>query len=354
MVFLKNDKLIFVFSIAILITNCSSDKINVEVSEEVVEVNSPKEEDPAELVEPKNKNGTLLDRNGVPLRGVPMIITQIHQDKGVPFAKDVDNWIKLRDTYKINTVRLYWSDLWKSIRGAKENEYWNVDEALPHIEACVQNAIAVGMNIIINYHVTGENESFKDYNDITQPIDYNRNHAERLDFWTKISKKYKNNNLVFFELSNEPVFNTTGYLNADFKKNLIQIYNVVRKEAPNRQILLFSFNGTHYNLKSVVEDYSPDIDWSRTSIAFHAYHDTTSTKIEELMKTYRIVCTEWDYYGTYDYVKSINGDYLSVESMEKLNIGWVDWFNKESVTSFNRLENILLPDAETKGYAWWY
>ncbi|MCF8714686.1 cellulase family glycosylhydrolase [Joostella atrarenae] len=350
MIYILKENLLIVLIVLFACSCDNSDNILVDMENPEIEV--PEAEDPPELVEPKNTTGTLLDRNGKMLRGVPMPITQINSNDGVPFSANVNNWIKLRDEYGINTVRVCWFDLWLKMRGAQEDQYWNIDEAMPHIDKCVENAIATGMNVIINYHVTGENMAFKNYAGEEVGIDFNRNHDERIEFWTRIAKKYKGNNLVFFELSNEPNFWHSYYLNETFKKNLLEVYNIVRKEAPNRQILLFSFNGTHYDLKSVVENYSPDIDWSRTSVAFHAYEDTSSAKIQELMSDYRIICTEWDYYGTHDYVKKIDGELLTAQTMERLGISWVDWYNKESTNSLNRLENVLLPDAKTKNY-WW-
>ncbi len=293
------------------------------------------------------QGGTLKDKDGQVMRATPMVIGK-GLAASVAFAENKDNWTKIRDTYKLNTIRLCWVDPWYKMRGW---DNWDVAEAMPHIEKCVQNATKTNMNIIINHHVTGENMEYTDKDNVQHPIDYNRNHALRVDFWRSCAQKFKNNDRVFFELSNEPVFYHNHYTNATFKKNLMEIYNMVRSEDPDRQIQMFSFNGTHYDLAGVINNYKDGIDWSKTSVAFHGYHDTSSEKIRDIMKTYRVICTEWDYPNTHDYVKPIDGEYMNSQTWERLKISWADWRGWMDNTT-NEIEERLIPDAKTKGY-WW-
>ena len=286
--------------------------------------------------------GILRDRNGQIMRGTPMVVGKQYQNTSVRFAKDVNNWRTMRDTYKLNTVRICWVDPWFKDNG---QDHWNVFEAIFHIEQIVKNANATGMNVIINYHNTGEK--------IRKGKDLDKNQQIRIDFWRNIAKKYKDNNLVYFELSNEPVFDHRDYINPTFKNSLMQIYNIVRFEAPNRQIIMFSFNNMSDFMDDVVRNYSNQLDWSKTSVGYHAYHsfwhETTSIRIRDLAKTRRVICTEFDVTPR-SYVKRFDGTELNSEALERIKHSWIDWRDWDDNTY--RTLDILQNDAKRKGYFW--
>ena len=132
----------------------------------------------------------------------------------------------------------------------------------------------------------------------------------------------------------------------------MRVYRQVRQDAPQRMVLLFSFNSLDYDLKGIVDAYASEIDWKHTMVAFHCYGgDGSSTQARKLMQTYPTICTEWDYPGTFDYVKQVDGKLLSAETCENLGVGWIDWRNW-SDTNLDRIREKLIPDAKAKGY-WW-
>ena len=96
-----------------------------------------------------------------------------------------------------------------------EKNYWKVSEVLPYYDKCVENAVATGMNIIINYHGVGSQQEF----------DKSFTFEFETEFWDSIAPRYKNNDLVYYEIANEPTFNMNDYLNPVFKQNLMAIYN---------------------------------------------------------------------------------------------------------------------------------
>ncbi|MEM9159323.1 MAG: cellulase family glycosylhydrolase, partial [Verrucomicrobiota bacterium] len=160
--------------------------------------------------------GTLLDQNGDRMRATPIIIGGASGlTNSVNYATDYNNWITLRDVYKLNTVRLCWVDPYYEDHGWP---HWTLSQAAPYIDQCVQNAANAGMNIIINYHNTAENQEIKDqYGNVIAPIDLTRNQQERLDFWTLMANSYANDSHVYFELVNEPVWSYGFYTDTVFK-----------------------------------------------------------------------------------------------------------------------------------------
>jgi hypothetical protein len=279
---------------------------------------------------------TLVDRNGNMLRGVPMVV-----GKALPastsYSQDVANWTTARDNYGINTVRLCWVDPWYRSNGY---DYWTVDQALPEIDKCVAAANAAGMNVVINYHSVGEWGNG------------NRDFSFLSEFWRKIATRYRNNSLVFYEIANEPTFQNSDYYDASFKDAMLAAYDQVRRDAPNRQILMFSFNSYGLDMAGIVGNYSSRIQWSRTSVAFHLYGTNgTGDALRQLQNNYRIVCTEWDYPGRFDYVPRVDDKDISAETCEAIGCSWMDWRDWTDNT-YTRLDQRLLPDARAKQY-WW-
>ena len=107
-------------------------------------------------------------------------------------------------------------------------------------------------------------------------------------------KKY-NNDLVYYEIVNEPTFQMNDYLKPVFKQNLLKIYNSIRTTAPERHIMMFSFNTIVSKIVHVVEDYKSDIEWDITSIAYHMYNHNSSQYVVDLMAYHPVICTEWNY-----------------------------------------------------------
>ncbi len=108
-------------------------------------------------------------------------------------------------------------------------------------------------------------------------------------------------------------------------------------------------------MAAIVADYAGELDWSHTSIAYHMYTGTggeiTSTKLPELSREYRLICTEWDYPGRWNYVPTVDGDSINSQTLERLGHSWIDWRDWGD-TDHARLFGIAVPDAQSRLY-WW-
>lgn len=292
-------------------------------------------------VRPVEKSGTLKDKNGQIMRGTPVILGK-NQPNAVEFALDVKNWHIIKNN-GFNTIRVCWVDPYYKDRNLN---YWKVHEVIPYFDRCVENAQSAGMNIIINFHGVGSQQEF----DKGFTFNFER------EFWDSIAPRYKDNDLVYYEIANEPTFMMGDYLKPVFKQNLLNIYKNIRVKAPDRQVLMFSFNTIAGEIVNVVENYKNEIDWDFTSVAYHMYNLTSSQAVKTLMAGYRVICTEWNYDFVskrtgYEYIKRVEGFKENAQTLEKLGSGWIDWRDWDD-TSLNELLDTLMLDAKQKNY-WW-
>jgi hypothetical protein len=287
------------------------------------------------------QTGTLLDINGEIIRGTPMVLGK-NLAPSVAFALDVKNWETIKNN-GFNTIRVCWVDPWYKDH---DKSYWKVSEVLPYFDKCVENAVETGMNIIINYHGVGSQQDF----------DKSYTFAFETEFWDSIAPRYRDNDLVYYEIANEPTFNMNDYLKPVFKQNLMNIYNHIRLAAPERQILMFSFNTIASDIVQIVENYKTGLDWDFTSVAYHMYNANTSEAVRKLMAYHRVICTEWNYdhvskRGNFEYIKRVDGFKENSQTMEAIGSGWIDWRDWSDIT-LNELLDTLITDARIKNY-WW-
>lgn len=289
-----------------------------------------------------NLSGTLRDVNGNIMRGTPMVLGKNLQNS-VEFARDISNWEKIKNN-GFNTIRACWVGPWYKDR---KKDYWKVSELIPHLDKCVENAEASGMNLIINYHNVGAQQHF----DTTYTFELEKK------FWKAVAPRYKDKGFVYYEPANEPTFRMSDYLKPAFRKSYLDLYNQIRNDAPNREILMFSFNTIQDDIIEVVEVYEDDFNWEHTSVAYHMYNSNSSAAVRELMKNYRVICTEWfyDFVGKerpdYTFIKRVDGHKENSQTLEAIGSSWVDWRDWGD-TTLNELLDTLIQDAKAKNY-WW-
>jgi sialate O-acetylesterase len=286
-------------------------------------------------------SGALKDKNGNAMRGTPMVLGK-SLTQSVAFAQNIENWKTIQNN-GFNTIRVCWVDPYYADRA---KSCWSVAEVLPYLDKCVENATATGMNLIINYHNVGAQQNY----------DKTYQFALENEFWTAVAPRYKNNDLVYYEPANEPTFTMSDYLKPEFKTNYLKLYNILRTLAPERQILFFSFNGITQEIINVVNDYSPQIDWAYTTVAYHMYNSTTSAHIRTVMAYHPVICTEWFYdhlskLPGNEFIKRVDGFKLNAQTLEKMSSGWIDWRDWGDFT-LNETVDTLITDARVKNY-WW-
>ncbi|WP_169513384.1 cellulase family glycosylhydrolase [Flexithrix dorotheae] len=305
-------------------------------------------------------NNVVVADNGENLRGGPMPLSKGHLNDEVLWISNENNWIRAKYDGHLNAMRIVCFDAWARHRGC---DYLTVDEQLPYIDSLVQYAENNGMYAIINFHDVGnKNNSIDPVNCwLTEfQVGYEMDFAT--EFWNKVADRYKNKTHVVFELLNEPIYNSNTnvnyYRNNGHYANFKQLYDIVRGKAPNSHIILFSFQNLVYNIEAVVAGFSsdyPSIDWTNESVGFHFYgiSPNIESNLIALKNNYPVICTEWDYPGTYSYVPQLSNELYNGESLERLGISWLDWrAGRREVDFQGKFLDQFKVNAINEGYFW--
>lgn len=283
--------------------------------------------------------GTLHHPNGEILRAAPMTWNKSYP-RPVAYAKNRNSWYAFKD-FHYNAIRLTWVGARKSSN--PDLDVWTWPELLSELDSVVATAVATNMCLVINYHYVGEQGSQN-----PNGPDLEMNFLE--EFWTQVAPRYKDNELVIYELQNEPSFSKTTMTSAEYKAGFLRVYRKVRELAPERQIIVFSSPHHHY-IDDLLTSYENDLDWDFTVGGYHLYNGGVSTSIQEAAKRHRVVCTEWDYsVEQHSYVSPVDGDAEGSQTLERLGQGWMDWSTHQGPIFSHSL---LIPDAIAKGYQWW-
>ena len=284
---------------------------------------------------------TLLDRNGERMRGTPLALGRNNALGDTRAAVSDPAWWAQLDSLELNTVRLCYVDPWYDTRPFGPT--WTTEEALPFIDAAVANAVANDLNIIINYHNVGGYQEHGNFGRVQE-------------FWEAVAPRYADNDLVYYELDNEPTFNGSDYLREDFMDTLRTVYERVHELAPDRHIILFSFNSTTYSSKNIVDAYDW-VDFDYTTVGWHFYGwfegsiIAQQNNLIDLINAYPTICTEWDVDISHDYTRPFFGNNVMAQNLEQFGISWVDWRNWADA-SLDIVRDSIIPDAMAQGY-WW-
>ena len=278
---------------------------------------------------------TLLNDRGHLLRGTKLVVGK-KLPEATAFTLREESWREVR-SLGLNTVRLCWVDPWYANRGY---DHWTVAEALPKLDAAVANAKATDTTVILNYQPVGEFQNG------------NRDFTRLRAFWEAVAPRYADEPRVIYEIVNEPAFDQAVYFDPAFRGPLLDIYRQIRRDAPDRHVLAFSVNSIDHELTRIVDAYADELDWDRTTVAFHLYGGGgTTERVRTLLRSYPAICTETDYPGTHPYVHRLDGRELTIQNCEDLGVSWVDWSDWDD-TSLSKIRDVLIPDAKAKGY-WW-
>ena len=283
--------------------------------------------------------GTLRHPNGEIIRAAPMTWNKTYPQP-VAYAKNRNSWYAFKD-FHYNAIRLTWGGSRKSSN--PDLDVWTWPELLAELDSVVETAVATNMCVIVNYHYVGEQGSQN-----PNGPDFEMNFLE--EFWTQVAPRYNGNELVIYELQNEPSFSRNTMLSDEYRAGFLRVYRKVRELAPDQQIIVFSSPHHHY-ISDLVDGYENDLDWDYTVAGYHLYNGGKSTSIQEAGSRHRVVCTEWDYsIEQHSYVHPVDGDEEGSQTLVRLQQGWMDWSTHRGPVFSH---SVLIPDAIEKGYQWW-
>ncbi|MBN1647246.1 MAG: discoidin domain-containing protein [Spirochaetales bacterium] len=147
-------------------------------------------------------------------------------------------------------------------------------------------------------------------------------------FWETYAPRYRDMPWVIYEIHNEPFSWTPPYDNATLAMEQ-EMYDLIRKKAPDTMVLLFSYAGLDsHNYINVIstgpirQDIAAlDIDWSNAAVAFHGYGSITDKNMKAMRDMgLNIICTELPISSDY------SNDQVNAEHIwfcEKYHISWL-------------------------------
>ncbi|WP_322767815.1 glycoside hydrolase family 5 protein [Frankia sp. Cr1] len=218
-----------------------------------------------------------------------------------------------------------------------------------YLDKIIAKADAHGMYVMIDYHSALAADANEQYT------------IERLrTFWSAIAPRYANRTNVLYELYNEPVTWRPADYTAQNIADQKEIYRLIRSKAPDTHIVILSFAvPANYGadspptMLSIASQFDGVVDWSKTSVGFHAYWETSSQPWVKLKASYPVICTEFmGPAGVVAEATSFDGSRWTAEVFERQGISWVGWNITDTENDISTILPDLRKDATSKGY-WW-
>ena len=236
-----------------------------------------------------------------------------------------DNLKILKDEWKSNVFRI--------AMYTNENGYISNRDLLNTLEEKVDLVIEQDMYVIIDWHILSDNN----------PMTYKE---EALDFFDKVSKKYKDSPNVIYEICNEPNGNTNW--NNDIKPYADEVIKTIRKNSKSSVIIV----GTPTWSQDILDPINNKIDDKNVMYALHFYAGTHKEWLRERITKARenglpIFVSEW---GTTNADGS--GDVATDEAvkwvkfMNENNISYINW----SLSDKDETSAILKPGTNKNGF----
>ena len=227
----------------------------------------------------------------------------------------------------MSTLKNDWNaNLFRIALYTEENGYISNKDLKSKVYEIVNYAIDLDMYVIIDWHILSDNNP-------------NKYKKEAIEFFSEMSKKYKNTPNVIFEICNEPNGNTNWH--NDIKPYAIDVINEIRKNSDGIIIV-----GTGTWSQDILDPANDKLDFDNIMYACHFYAGTHTewlrNRILEAKKNIPIFVSEWG-------VSSADGNggvYLEeslkwVNFMNENNISWANW----SLSDKNESSALLLPNT---------
>lgn len=200
------------------------------------------------------KDKKIYTDTGKPIRGSSMDIRkQVN-----PVCNKQETWDKYRKA-GINISRI-------DVKTDTDGQGRSVSQQIPFIDKAVDCAARANMYIQIHPSINPGGYNLKQLN----------------DFWSVIAPRYANRTHVVYEMCNEPTSwgETSSWTDTKLRE-LRDVYDVIRKSAPDTHVIIFSSANLAPNpqsWRSVPERFNiygtGPMNWDNASIGFHHYVGT--------------------------------------------------------------------------------
>lgn len=228
------------------------------------------------------------------------------------------------NTRSLNTIRGYGANALRIAMYTDQDKgyVYNKKESMKILLQSIENVLGADMYAIVDWHTLKDD-------------DPNIYIEEAKGFFDEISKRYKDEPGIIYEIFNEPSGDTSW---EDIKKYSNEIIPIIRKNSPNSIILVGTPNYCT-DTKSVIND---PLEYENILYTYHMYTGSSDGGYKYLIDKalengIPMFVSEWglseeDNTNEIDYDKG--RDFL--EYLKEKNISWINWSlsNKDEAYSF--------------------
>ena len=286
-----------------------------EASEEITseeESEADSEEEVAENVTPFERHGALrvdgtniVDKNGevFQIAGV-----STHGLAWFPDYVNKDAFLSIRDDWGANTVRL-------AMYTAENGGYCEGGDK-ENLKALVKNGVdyatELGMYVIVDWHILHD-------------LDPNKYKSDAIAFFDEMSKEYKDQDNVIYEICNEPNGGTSW---AQVKSYAQEVIPVIRANDPNAIIIVGTPNWCQY-VDEAAND--PITEYDNLVYAVHFYAETHRDDIRNRMVTainkgIPVIISEFSICdASGNGTNNIDQANVWIDLLDQNNVGFVAW-----------------------------
>ena len=262
------------------------------------------------------KNNTLVNQYGekIQLKGM-----STHGIQWFPEYANANVMKTLRDEWNSNLFRI--------AMYTEENGYLSNHSIKNKVVEIANNAINLNMYVIIDWHILSDGNPLTHKN-------------EAIAFFSEMSKRYKNNPNVIYEICNEPNGNVTW--NNNIKPYAEEVIAAIRANSPKSIIIV----GTGTWSQDVDQAAMNPINDSRVMYALHFYAGTHKEWLRDrcakALNKIPIFVSEWgmsDASGSGGVYKDEADKWVAF--MKNNNISWANW----SLCDKNESSALLKPNT---------
>lgn len=218
-----------------------------------------------------------------------------------------ENIKEIRDTWGINTFRI------ALYTNPEEDGYIINKEQIKEVERIIDYCIDLDIYVIVDWHILKDNN----------PNIYKK---EAIDFFNKISKKYKDSPNVIYEICNEPNGEEVTW-NEDIKPYAEEVIGVIRKNSKNSLIIVG------------LADWCKDINSAKNNLledkniiySVHFYAGAQNIQLKEeissaVKEKMPLIVTECGATNESGDGKLYKKEFINwIEYLENNNISWIVW-----------------------------
>lgn len=308
-----------------IVSETDSEEVEEESAEESAEGKTPFELHGALKVDGTNivdENGEIFQIAGVSTHGLAWFPDYVNKDA----------FLSIRDDWGANTVRL-------AMYTAENGGYCeggNKENLKTLVKNGVNYATELGMYAIVDWHILHD-------------LDPNKYKSDAIAFFDEMSKEFKDQDNVIYEICNEPNGGTSW---SQVKSYALEVIPVIRANDPNAIIIVGTPNWCQY-----VDDAANDpiTEYDNIVYAVHFYAETHRDDIRNRMVTaidkgLPVIISEFSICdASGNGTNNIEQANVWIDLLDDYNVGFVAWnlSNKNESSS-------LISSGNSKTSGWTY